>query len=160
MSYPQVNQASFFSAVHHIDRRTENPLGGQGELPAIVSHAQGVGADHPDALGIDTGEHLRKTCQTVEAACDGVRGQPSIDQPRPQLDFLCQCLDRAHFAVFNAGDDKVKRVTAQINGCQQAAVGERRLCRLRQNDDVPCSCLEASMIADAPCWRTENGLIR
>ena len=62
--------------------------------------------------------------------------------------------------MLDAGDDEVKGVASQVDGCQQAAVGERRLYRVRQGSDVPCSCSEASMIADALCWRTENGVIR
>jgi hypothetical protein len=81
-------------------------------------------AHHPDPFRFNALQQLGEARQAVQPPLDGLFRQAAVFQARPQLHFFRQGLHRAHFPVLDFGDDEVKRVAAEVDGCQQAAVGE------------------------------------
>ena len=122
--HAEVDQAGFLASVNDLYRGAEDTPRRFGEIATIARAAQRVGADHANSLGRHAVQKLGETAQAVQAAFDGGRVETVIVHAGGELDFFRQRLRGANFAVFDAGDDQVEGVAAQIHGGQQAAVAQ------------------------------------
>ena len=124
VGYPKVNESGLLTAVDDVDPGAEETTRRDSELLSISGNAQCVCSYHSYAFWFDTLQQLGESAQAGQTAFNGIAGQPLVFQPGPQLYFFSQGLDGPHLAVFDLGDYQVERVTAKVDGSQQAAIGQ------------------------------------
>ena len=116
MSNAQVNESGLLAAIDHVHRAAQDCACRFGEFPAVLGLPQGVGAHHANAFGLDTLEELGETRKAFQATLDSLFSEKPFEQACAQLHFFCQHLNRSHFTVFDARDNQVKGVAAQVYG--------------------------------------------
>ncbi len=112
-----VDQPRLFQPGDDFDGMTERGAGAFQEPALALGAAQGIGADHPHAVGMHGAQPLAEALETAQCALRrGIVQPPAVAQARGQAHHFAQSIQNDELAVRMTRHDHVKAVGAQIDG--------------------------------------------